>query len=222
MGVVTILSWISIFTRLGETPPLFLIFPCPRLPHVFGYFNIDARFSVKQFLLYLLVFYFFFDCVSFTVGLPLGRFTFFLIYLTSDWRALSALSDGALHLLVVFSSLNFFTARCIRLSGRMSIPSSYPSWLRAAYLINTLLLHVVYPLNRLVGRSFVVYPLDLSDHNRTLTFPLNLWMSCPHVTMKSSRVFNWILIWGVVAFVSKWDSLIATLRRRYPDLCGIM
>ena len=68
----------------------------------------------------------------------------------------------------------------------------------------------------------MVSPLPLQYSNKNLTFPLNLSMSCPYLTMKSSMVLNWILIWKVVVFISKWDSLIFTLSRRFPDLRCLM
>ena len=104
-----------------------------------GSFKIPAGFSAKQFFLSLLFFNLFSYSVSFYVVLPLGCFTFFLGSSTCDWRAMifSSLSYGALYLLVFFSSLNFCTARCIRLSGRMLIPSSYPSCLCVTSLKNT-------------------------------------------------------------------------------------
>ena len=108
--------------------------------------------------------------------------------------------------------------RCIRMSRSISTPSLYPSRLREINMTKTLTLHAAYSLNRPVRILLVVSPLSFSDSSRTLTFTLNFQMSCPHYIINSSRMFSWILIWMVVAFVSRWYSRITTLISKFTNL----
>ena len=77
---------------------------------------------------------------------------------------------------------------------------------------------MVYPLNRLDRRYFYSLPspweIPIEPRCSHSIWRFHVHMSPP----KPSRVINWILIWEVFAFVSKWDYLIITLSRRFPGL----
>ena len=149
-------------------------------------FSLDRLFALFVFIFldclvsYPCTFGLFFDSISSYVGLTLGHFLLFLRSSTYDWIAtiFSSLSDCAFHLLVSFIILNFCTYRCIRFSGKILIPSSYPSCLNLTYLMNNLSLHMAYPFIDLLGDNLWSLPFHCNIPIKTWRFH---WICRCHV-----------------------------------------
>ena len=85
------------------------------------------------------------------------------------------------------------------------------------YLRNVLSDTAWYPLNRFESKSSVLSPLAANDCTNPLTYPLNLMMSLPMVTIYLSKLLSLVLMDCVVALVSRWLSLIMTYSSKFPD-----